>query len=476
MIQPSAGGSALGAAPAAESHRVLRLLALVAVSLGVVVLAAAAFVLSYSGIHAFALEAGISPNLARIYPPMVDAILVIAAAAVLSLRGAGWLIRTFAWLSLLVVLAAAAAASTLHATSTHLAHRTAATIAAIAPWALALLGFFLLLAMLRNARLRRAQSRRATSAAAVAEQADTIPGAVPSVLGAMAPAAVATAAAHEHAAFGADDDWPGGEYPNGRPDGDGQAADLAATGYPGDVLVAGRPAADDHGAGEPADDEAAGHEPAGAGRAAGAMAAGAAAAGVAAAGAVAAGKRADDEPVADEAPAGEMAGDEADHESFPTVPAQAVGAGTEPADTGPADTGPGGAVPADAGRSSSASASAETGETTAGIPLRRPGWRGADQPETSESSLDSEPGQDDPVSDEAHPASRPGVLWVPRAREEPPAEVIRDDPGTHPSQPTEPGTPAADPEEASAAPEAAEQGSAQAGREPEGTAPAAPGP
>jgi len=55
MIQPSAGGSALGAAPAAESHRVLRLLALVAVSLGVVVLAAAAFVLSYSGIHAFAL-------------------------------------------------------------------------------------------------------------------------------------------------------------------------------------------------------------------------------------------------------------------------------------------------------------------------------------------------------------------------------------------------------------------------------------
>ena len=466
MIQPSAGGSALGAAPAAESHRVLRLLALIAVSLGVVVLAAAAFVLSYSGIHAFALEAGISPNLARIYPPMVDAILVIAAAAVLSLRGAGWLIRTFAWLSLLVVLAAAAAASTLHATSTHLAHRTAATIAAIAPWALALLGFFLLLAMLRNARLRRAQSRRATSAAAVAEQADTIPGAVPSVLGAMAPAAVA---AHEHAALGADDAWPGGEDPNG------QAAERAATGYPGDVLVAGRPPADDHGAAERAADEAAAGEPA-----AGAMAAGAAAAGVAAAGAVAAGKPAADEPVADEAAAGEMADDEADHNSFPTVPAQALPAqsaraGTGPADTGPADTGPAGAVPADAGRSSSASTSAETGETTAGIPLRRPGWRGADQPESSESSLDSEPGQDDPVSDEAHPASRPGVLWVPRAREETPAEVIRDDLGPHSGQTTEPGTPAADPEASTAAPEAADQGSAQADREPEGTAPAAPG-
>ena len=53
MIQPSAGSSALGAAPAAESHGVLRMLALVAVSLGVVVLAAAAFVLSYHGIREF---------------------------------------------------------------------------------------------------------------------------------------------------------------------------------------------------------------------------------------------------------------------------------------------------------------------------------------------------------------------------------------------------------------------------------------
>ena len=179
MIQPSAGSSALGAAPAAESHRVLRMLALVAVSLGVVVLAAAAFVLSYHGIRAIALEAGVSPDLARIYPLIFDVMLVVAGAAVLSLRGAGWIVQAFAWLSLLVLLAAAAGASTLYATNTHLPHKTAATIAAILPWALALLGFFLLLAMLRHARLRRAQSRRATSAAAVAQEADTIPGAVP---------------------------------------------------------------------------------------------------------------------------------------------------------------------------------------------------------------------------------------------------------------------------------------------------------
>jgi hypothetical protein len=146
------------------------MLALVAVSLGVVVLAAAAFVLSYHGIRAVALEAGVSPDLARLYPPMFDVMLVVAGAAVLFLRGAGWIVRAFAWLSLLVLLAAAAGASTLYATKTHLPHNTAATIAAILPWALALLGFFLLLVMLRHARLRRAQSRRATSAAAVAQQ------------------------------------------------------------------------------------------------------------------------------------------------------------------------------------------------------------------------------------------------------------------------------------------------------------------
>ena len=363
------------------------MLALVAVSLGVVVLAAAAFVLSYHGIRAIALEAGVSPDLARIYPPMFDVMLVVAGAAVLSLRGAGWIVQAFAWLSLLVLLAAAATASTLYATNTHLPHKTAATIAAILPWALALLGFFLLLAMLRHARLRRAQSRRATSAAAVAQEQDTIPGAVPGVLG------------------GADDNWPG-EYPDGAAGSDGQTTELAATGYPGDILVAGRPPADDPdadapGTEEPTTGEPAAGEPAEHGTA-GVAVAGAAVAGAAVAGA-AAGEAAEDDP--------------ADHRSAPTVPGQALPAQTETAGTEPAST------------------SAEAAGTTAGIPLRWPGQSSADQPETDEPSLDSEPGQDDPVSDEAHPASRPGVVWVPRAREEPSDEVIKDEPETSPADP-----------------------------------------
>jgi hypothetical protein len=364
-------------------------------------------------------------------------------------------VQAFAWLSLLVLLAAAAGASTLYATNTHLPHKTAATIAAILPWALALLGFFLLLAMLRHARLRRAQSRRATSAAAVAQQADTIPGTVP-----------AAAAAGE---LGADDTWPDGEYPDGEVQSPGQTAEPAATGYPGDVLVAGRPPADDADAEAPATDEPAGHETAADEAVAGAGVAGAAAAGAA---------------------AGKLA---ADHRSAATVPGQALPAqpepastepaSAEPASTGPADTEPAGTAPA---------AAAAAAGAAAGIPLRRPGGSRADEPEpeTAESSLDSEPGQDDPVSDEGHPASHPGAVWVPRAREEPSAEVIRDEPEPSPTETAEaaPGSQEASTEAPDAAsqgtapetasegttPEAASAGTAQEAASP-GTAPAGPG-
>jgi hypothetical protein len=134
----------------------LRAVALTAVSVGVLVLAAAAFVLSYSGIHAVARQAGISATLARGYPVIFDALLVIACAAVLSLRGAGAVSRFYAWLSLVALLGATAGADALHSTGTAVPHRTAALAAAIIPWILLLIGFGLLLAMLRHFRLHRA--------------------------------------------------------------------------------------------------------------------------------------------------------------------------------------------------------------------------------------------------------------------------------------------------------------------------------
>jgi Protein of unknown function (DUF2637) len=141
---------------AAQPGRVLRGVALTSVSAGVLVLAAAAFVLSYSGIHAVARQAGISATLARGYPVILDAMLIVACAAILALRGAGWFSKVYAWLSLLVLLGAAAGAGALHSTGTAIPHRGAAAAAAVIPWVLLLIGFGLLLAILRHFRLHRA--------------------------------------------------------------------------------------------------------------------------------------------------------------------------------------------------------------------------------------------------------------------------------------------------------------------------------
>lgn len=140
---------------APETRPVLRLLALTAVAIGVLVLAAAAFALSYQGIHLVAREAGVSARLARVYPVIIDAMVVIAGAAVLALRGGGLVSRCYAWLSLLLLIAAGAAADVLHATATKLPHKPAAITAAVLPWALVLIGFWLLVAIVRHARLHR---------------------------------------------------------------------------------------------------------------------------------------------------------------------------------------------------------------------------------------------------------------------------------------------------------------------------------
>ena len=135
--------------------RATRVLGVAAVGLGVAALAGATFVLSYSAIRTLALQAGVSPRLARGYPLLIDAMLVIVLAAVLALRGAGLPSRLLAWATLLAVLAAAAGADALHAAGRKLPDRGAAIGAAVLPWVLVFLAFALLLAMLRYARLRR---------------------------------------------------------------------------------------------------------------------------------------------------------------------------------------------------------------------------------------------------------------------------------------------------------------------------------
>ena len=139
-----------------DPYAALRLVALIAAITGVIVLAAAAFVLSYGGIHGIALSAGVSASMARIFPVIFDAMLVVSCAAVLSLRAANWWHRTYAWLTTLVLLAAVAAADAVHATGTHIPRKPAAATIAVLPWVLLLVAFSLLLSMLRHFRRTRA--------------------------------------------------------------------------------------------------------------------------------------------------------------------------------------------------------------------------------------------------------------------------------------------------------------------------------
>src|SRR5262245_25432551 len=149
----------------------MRLVALVAVVIGLAALTAPACALSYSSIHHLAIEAGVSARLARVYPLIFDALLVLAGCSVLALRGAGLVSRVYGWLCMLVLLGGLATGGALHAAATKIPRRLAGVVAAIVPWVLVLIGFGLLLALLRYARIRRLGHNHAKAAAARQEAA-----------------------------------------------------------------------------------------------------------------------------------------------------------------------------------------------------------------------------------------------------------------------------------------------------------------
>lgn len=134
----------------------VRWLVTVLVALAVAAVAAATFVFSYAGMHAIALTGGVSVQLARYYPGLFDATAVIACVAVVMLRDGRWWARAWAWLVLVVVLAAIGASDVLHAMNYTLRHRPTEGIVAAAPVVAVLLAFSLLLTLLRQSRTRPA--------------------------------------------------------------------------------------------------------------------------------------------------------------------------------------------------------------------------------------------------------------------------------------------------------------------------------
>ena len=124
----------------------------------VLAMAAATFVLSYSGVHAIVLQAGVSPQLARIYPWLFDAVFLIACVAAVMLRDAQWWVQLYAWLVIFLMVAVVCAADVAHAVNATLPHRTIQGVVAAAPWVLLLLAFSLMLAMFRQFRVQQAMA------------------------------------------------------------------------------------------------------------------------------------------------------------------------------------------------------------------------------------------------------------------------------------------------------------------------------
>ena len=139
-------------APIAPARSWLHRLVITAVAIVVLAVAAGTFFLSYPGVHAIARQGGVSGQLARFYPALFDAVLVIACVAAVMLRDARWWARGWAWLVAIVVLGAIGATDVLHAMSYGLRQRPTEGVVAAAPVAAVLLAFSLFLTMLRQSR------------------------------------------------------------------------------------------------------------------------------------------------------------------------------------------------------------------------------------------------------------------------------------------------------------------------------------
>src|SRR3984885_3704393 len=171
--------SPLPASGPAQNRNWTRRLVNVLVTLAVIAVAAATFVFSYGGVHAIALLGGVSTQLARYYPGLFDAVLVIACVAAVMLRDGPWWARLWAWVVLIVVLAAIGTTDVLHAMNYTLRHRATEGVVAAAPVVAVLLAFSLLLTLLRQSRTQPAEPAGPPPAEAPALPASLSPTALP---------------------------------------------------------------------------------------------------------------------------------------------------------------------------------------------------------------------------------------------------------------------------------------------------------
>jgi hypothetical protein len=164
----------LPARPSTWSSRLVQLATVIVVA----AVAAGTFVLSYAGVHAIALQSGVSTSLARYYPGVFDAVLVIACAAA-PLQNARWWTRLYTWLVILVVVGLLGAMDAVHAMNVSLPRRELAGTVAVLPWVLVLLAFTLWLVILRHFRVQQSSDNVPVTPVTPSAEAHNVPAAAP---------------------------------------------------------------------------------------------------------------------------------------------------------------------------------------------------------------------------------------------------------------------------------------------------------
>ncbi|MFC6080220.1 DUF2637 domain-containing protein [Sphaerisporangium aureirubrum] len=140
------------AVPAPQPSRIalaLRRLGTSVAVLAVAGLAGAACTLSFEPLRALAMTGGARGDLAYLYPAGFSALLAVALISVFLLRSRRWPARVQAGFVLAVLVVAAATANTVVATGATINPREAAVTVAVLPWALLVLGLWLLLLSVR---------------------------------------------------------------------------------------------------------------------------------------------------------------------------------------------------------------------------------------------------------------------------------------------------------------------------------------
>jgi uncharacterized protein DUF2637 len=139
--------------PSRGTPRYGRLLT-VSAGLGVALLAAAAFAVTYADLRALALAGGAARRWAPAYPVMIDALITVTVPALLVARRTRWWSRALRWLLLAVLLVGAASASVQRAVEGYapLPDTPLKAGVAVAPYVTLALAIWLWLAMFKQLR------------------------------------------------------------------------------------------------------------------------------------------------------------------------------------------------------------------------------------------------------------------------------------------------------------------------------------